>query len=339
MTVPMPRATHDATAQHCTVVPAAKHSLAAVTADAAGAQHGAAAPPAAANFKPEARHAALVAQACRVMEAGDLPDIAALAREAGLSRSHFQRVFKAIAGITPKAYATGLRAERVRRELRDHTASVTQALYDAGFNSSGRFYENAPAFLGMTPTEYRRGGAGLPIHFAVAQCTLGALLVAATPRGICEISLHEDPQVLVRGLQDRFPHALLEGGDALFDAWVASVTGFVENPAGGLDLPLDLRGTAFQQRVWQALRAIPLGSTVTYADIARQIGAPTAVRAVARACATNNVALAVPCHRVVRTDAALAGYRWGIERKAELLRRERQALRAGAQAKPVAPAG
>lgn len=335
MTVSPPRAAPGATARGCAAELAETGRRATVD---AGSPHPQASLLAAARLRPQARHAALVAQACRLMEASDLADIGALARDAGLSRSHFQRVFKEIAGITPKAYATAVRGERVRRGLRDETASITQALYDAGFNSSGRFYENAPALLGMSPTEFRNGAPGLRIRFAVAQCTLGALLVAATSRGICEISLDDDPRTLVRGLQDRFPHAEVEAGDPVFDSWVATITGFVENPAAGLDLPLDLRGTAFQQRVWQALRAIPPGSTATYADVARRIGAPAAVRAVARACATNNVALAVPCHRVVRTDGALAGYRWGIARKVELLRRESEALRAGVEPRAVAPA-
>ncbi|OZI35127.1 AraC family transcriptional regulator [Bordetella genomosp. 10] len=267
------------------------------------------------------RHAALVEQACRAMEAGETPDLAALAEQAGLSRFHFHRVFKSMTGITPKAYATALRAARTRREL-DQGASITQALYDGGFNSSGRFYENTAAMLGMTPTQRRRGGAGLEIRFAVAQCALGALLVAATAKGICEIALGDDAPALVRDLQDRYPQATLEGADDEFKHWVAAVVGFVENPAQGLDLPMDVRGTAFQQRVWQALRAIPPGTTVTYTEVARRIGAPSSVRAVARACATNPLALVIPCHRVVRQDGAMAGYRWGVARKLELITRE-----------------
>ncbi len=273
---------------------------------------------------PAPRHAALVEQACRAMEAGDMPDLAALAEQAGLSRFHFHRVFKSMTGITPKAYATALRAARARHEL-DQGASITQALYDAGFNSSGRFYENTTAILGMTPTQRRRGGAGLDIRFAVAQCALGALLVAATAKGVCEIALGDDAQLLVRDLQDRYPEAQLEGADNDFKHWVAAVVGYVEHPGQGLDLPLDVRGTAFQQRVWQALRAIPPGTTVTYTELARRIGAPTSVRAVARACATNPLALVIPCHRVVRQDGALAGYRWGVARKLELITREAKA--------------
>ncbi|OZI21313.1 AraC family transcriptional regulator [Bordetella genomosp. 9] len=270
-------------------------------------------------------HAALVEQACRAMESGTATDLATLAEQAGMSRFHFHRVFKAVTGITPKAYAQALRASRARQELdraQSRGRSVTDAIYEAGFNSSGRFYESVPAILGMTPTEFRRGGAGLSIRFAVAQCSLGALLVAATGKGICQISLGDDPQALVQALQDRYAQAELEGGDDEFKRWVAQVVGFVENPKIGLALPLDVRGTAFQQRVWQALREIPLGSTATYAEIARRIGAPAAVRAVARACASNDIALAIPCHRVVRTDGGAGGYRWGVTRKLELLARE-----------------
>lgn len=272
-------------------------------------------------------HAALVEQACRAMESGVATDLATLAEQAGMSRFHFHRVFKAVTGITPKAYAQAVRASRARQEL-DQGRSVTDAIYEAGFNSSGRFYESVPGILGMTPTEFRQRGAGVRIRFAVAQCSLGALLVAATDKGICQIALDDDPQALVKNLQDRFALASLEGGDEEFERWVAQVVGFIENPGMGLSLPLDVRGTAFQQRVWEALRNIPMGSTASYAEIARRIGAPTAVRAVARACATNEIALAIPCHRVVRTDGLPGGYRWGIGRKAELLKREDQANKA-----------
>ncbi|MBO9331087.1 methylated-DNA--[protein]-cysteine S-methyltransferase [Achromobacter xylosoxidans] len=270
------------------------------------------------------QHAAAIERACRALESEQPPDLATLAEQAGMSRFHFHRVFKAATGVTPKAYATALRASRARRQL-EQSASVTDAMYEAGFSSSGRFYEAAPAILGMTPTAFRNNGAGVDIRFAVAQCALGALLVAASDTGICEIALHDDPEQLVRNLQDRFKAARLIGADAEFERWVAAVVGFVEDPSRGLDLPLDVRGTAFQRRVWEALREIPVGETATYTDIARRIGSPQAVRAVARACATNNIALAIPCHRVVRTDGSLAGYRWGIDRKRELIAREAQA--------------
>jgi AraC family transcriptional regulator of adaptative response/methylated-DNA-[protein]-cysteine methyltransferase len=271
------------------------------------------------------RHASVVAQACRLIEeAEEAPSLDALARATGMSRFHFHRVFKAVTGVTPKAYADARRARRVRDELTQR-ATVTEAIYGAGFNSSGRFYAASSDLLGMTPSAFRAGGDGAAIRFAVGECSLGSILVAATDKGICAIEFGDDPDALVRELQDRFPKALLVGGDEAFERLVAEVVGLIEAPAHGLDLPLDVRGTAFQQRVWQALRAIPSGSTASYAEIAEQIGRPKAVRAVARACATNPVAVAIPCHRVVRTDGALSGYRWGIERKRALLERERAA--------------
>jgi AraC family transcriptional regulator, regulatory protein of adaptative response / methylated-DNA-[protein]-cysteine methyltransferase len=271
------------------------------------------------------RHASAVADACRLIEgAEEAPSLDALAGAAGMSRFYFHRVFKEVTGVTPKAYADAHRAERVRDELAQ-CATVTEAIYGAGFNSSGRFYAASPDLLGMTPTEFRSGGNGASIRFAVGECSLGTILVAATGRGICAILLGDDPDALVRELQDRFPKAHLIGADAEFERLVATVVGFVEAPARGLDLPLDVRGTAFQQRVWEALRKIPSGSTASYAEIAQRIGRPKAVRAVAQACASNRIAVAIPCHRVVRTDGALSGYRWGVARKRALLDREKAA--------------
>ena len=268
------------------------------------------------------QRAAAVAAACRLIEQADeVPDLDALATAAGMSRFHFHRIFKSVTGVTPKAYAAAHRAERVRDELRQR-ATVTDALYGAGFNSNGRFYAAASAVLGMTPTRFRAGGAGESIHFAVGECSLGSVLVAATDKGVCAITLGDDPESLVRDLQDRFAKARLVGGDAGFEQLVAKVVGLVEAPAVAIDLPLDVRGTAFQQRVWQALRKIPAGSTASYADIARRLGTPNAVRAVAQACGANPVAIAIPCHRVVRRDGELSGYRWGVERKRALLDRE-----------------
>jgi AraC family transcriptional regulator of adaptative response/methylated-DNA-[protein]-cysteine methyltransferase len=268
------------------------------------------------------RQAAAVAKACRLIERADeLPSLAALATSAGMSRFHFHRVFKQVTGLTPKAYAAAHRAKRVRAAL-GASGSVTEAIYDAGFNSSGRFYAASNGLLGMTPRDFRAGGTGVAIRFAVGQCSLGSILVAATEKGVCAISLGDDPEALVRDLQDRFANARLIGGDRDFEDLVAKVIGFVEAPAQGCDLPLDLRGTAFQQRVWQALRKVPAGKTATYTEIARRIGSPNAVRAVAAACAGNPVAVAIPCHRVVRLDGNLAGYRWGIARKRTLLDRE-----------------
>jgi AraC family transcriptional regulator of adaptative response/methylated-DNA-[protein]-cysteine methyltransferase len=275
------------------------------------------------NEAPQAqRQAAAVAQACRMIEAADAPPaLEDLALAVGMSRYHFHRVFKAGTGVTPKAYADARRADRVRAEL-PKRATVTDAIYEAGFNSNGRFYAHASKTLGMQPRDYRTGGNGASIRFAVGECSLGSILVAATVRGVCAITLGDDPDELVRDLQDRFPSATLTGADAAFERWVATVVGFVEAPRLGLDLPLDVRGTAFQQRVWRALCEIPPGSTVSYADIATKVGAPKAVRAVAQACAANSLAVAIPCHRVVRKDGALSGYRWGVERKRELLKRE-----------------
>jgi AraC family transcriptional regulator of adaptative response/methylated-DNA-[protein]-cysteine methyltransferase len=265
---------------------------------------------------------AAVAEACRLIEtAEELPALAPLAASVGLSRSYFQRLFKAVTGLTPGAYAAAHRASRLRRQL-PASATVTEAMFDAGFNSSGRFYAAADDMLGMTPTAYRRGGDGVAIRFAVGECSLGSILVAMTQKGVSAIELGDDPDGLVRAFQDRFPAARLIGGDRDFEALVARVVGLVEAPRRGLDLPLDVRGTAFQLRVWKALTRIPAGQTVSYAELARRIGVPGATRAVARACASNRIAVAIPCHRVVRSDGALSGYRWGVERKRRLLERE-----------------
>jgi AraC family transcriptional regulator of adaptative response/methylated-DNA-[protein]-cysteine methyltransferase len=268
------------------------------------------------------QRAAAVAKACRLIETADeTPGLGALAESAGMSRFHFHRVFKTVTGVTPKAYAAAHRAERLREELpKSHT--VTEAIYDAGFNSSGRFYATSAQVLGMTPTSFRAGGSGASIRFAVGECSLGSILVAATDTGVCAILLGDEPEALVHDLQDRFPRAKLIGGEKDFERVVAKVVGLVEAPALGLDLPLDVRGTAFQQRVWRALREIPAGSTASYAQIAERIGSPKAVRAVSQACASNALAVAIPCHRVVRTDGALSGYRWGVARKRILLERE-----------------
>lgn len=269
-----------------------------------------------------ARQAAAVTAACRRIEAAEeVPDLDTLAAQAGLSRFHFHRVFKRLTGLTPKAYAAAHRAERIRGGL-PGCRTVTEALYEAGFQSNGRFYAESARLLGMKPEIFRRGGPGEIIRFAIGACSLGAILVASSEKGICSILIGDDPEALASDLQDRFPKAEIIGDDSGFEETVAKVVGFVEAPGIGLDLPLDIRGTAFQQRVWQALQEIPAGSTATYTEIARKLGAPEAVRAVAGACAANRIAVAVPCHRVVRTDGGLAGYRWGVARKRELLRRE-----------------
>jgi AraC family transcriptional regulator of adaptative response/methylated-DNA-[protein]-cysteine methyltransferase len=254
--------------------------------------------------------------------AEDVPNLTELADSVAMSRFHFHRTFKAFTGVTPKSYAEACRAQRVRGKLAQGS-TVTDAIYKAGFNSSGRFYASASKQLGMTPTTFRAGGVGTMIQFAVGECSLGSVLIAASEKGVCAIFLGDDPDVLARDLQARFPNAEFFAGDATFDQWVAEVVGLVEKPAIGLNLPLDIRGTAFQIRVWEALRQIPPGSTASYGEIAVRIGRPSAARAVAQACAANTLAIAIPCHRVVRTDESLSGYRWGVERKAKLLERER----------------
>ena len=266
--------------------------------------------------------AAIVARACRLIERADeVPSLGELAAAVGLSPGYFHRLFRKATGLTPRAYAAGQRAGRVRAAL-DADRSVTRAIYEAGFNSSSRFYDASAGILGMTPRAFRAGGMNETIRFAVGQSTLGAILVASTARGVAAILIGDDPNALAEDLQDRFPKARLVGGDEEYEALVARVVGFVEAPDVGLDLPLDVRGTAFQQRVWQALRAIPPGRTASYTDIAAAIGTPNAVRAVAGACARNPLAVAIPCHRVVRNDGALSGYAWGVDRKRALILRE-----------------
>ena len=270
----------------------------------------------------EAEKAALVAMACRIIEENEEElSLKQLADAAERSPSYFHRIFKATTGLTPKDYAAAHRSNKVRKGLETGN-SVTEAIYDAGFNSSSRFYEKSTGMLGMTPTRYRAGGANEEIKFAVGQTSLGAILVALSTKGVASILLGEDPDGLVRNLQDRFPKARLIGADREFEALISQVVGFVENPGIGLDLPLDVRGTAFQQRVWQALQAIPVGETMSYSQIARRIGLPNSARAVASACAANKLAVAIPCHRVVRNDGELSGYAWGVERKRTLLDRE-----------------
>jgi len=267
-------------------------------------------------------NAALVTKACRfIEESEEEPSLEQLADFIGRSPSYFHRMFKTVAGLTPKHYAAAHRARKVRQGLASG-CTVTAAIYDAGFNSSGRFYEKSTDMLGMTPSKYRAGGTNEEIKFAVGQTTLGAILVASSAKGVAAILLGSDPDELVRDLQDRFPNANLVGADHGYEVLVARVVGFVEAPRIGLDLPLDVRGTAFQQRVWKALQEIPVGETVSYAEIAQRIGAPAAVRAVAGACTANNLAIAIPCHRVIRKDGSPSGYAWGVERKHALLERE-----------------
>jgi AraC family transcriptional regulator of adaptative response/methylated-DNA-[protein]-cysteine methyltransferase len=276
------------------------------------------------NVEPSAaQHAEKIVAACRLIESSEAPlSLELLAGCVGLSTYHFHRVFKAATGLTPKEYAAAHRHNRVRQSL-NKSDTVTRAIYDAGYNSDSRFYGVSNHVLGMTPKKYRAGGAQTDIRFAVGECSMGSILVAQSSRGICAIFLGDDPDALLQDLQDQFPKANLIGGDTEFEVVVAKVIGFVEAPAIGLDLPLDIRGTAFQKRVWHALRKIPAGSTASYAGLARLAGSPSSARAVAQACAANPLAVAIPCHRVVKSDGSLSGYRWGVERKRALIKKEK----------------
>lgn len=276
------------------------------------------------------RHAALMQAACRVIErSATPPSLNQLAAHAGLSAYHFQRTFKRCIGVTPKAYAKAQREQRLRTLLAEGK-SVTEAIYDAGYPSASRFYEQAARIVGMRPAAYRSGGTDIAIRFAVGECGLGAILVAQSSLGICAILLGDDPDALLQDLEKRFPHADLIGADPDFERVVAYVIGFVQAPRLEFGLPLDIRGTVFQQRVWQALQQIPPGCTMSYTELAHRIGMPKAVRAVAAACAANALAVAIPCHRVVRSDGTLAGYRWKIERKRLLLENEANTEQASA---------
>jgi AraC family transcriptional regulator of adaptative response/methylated-DNA-[protein]-cysteine methyltransferase len=270
-------------------------------------------------------YAKMIADACRFIEEQETePTLAQLANRAEMSPAHFHRIFKTVIGLTPKQFAAAHRSRLVREGLRS-SATVTEAIYEAGYNSSSRFYEKSGELLGMTPGNFRDGGRNIAIRYALSESALGQVLVAQSERGICAILLGDDPGRLVEELRQKFPHAALaEAGDD-FQKVVAEVVRLVEHPERGLSLPLDLHGTAFQQRVWLALREIPAGATCSYAEVARRIGQPKAVRAVAGACAANSLAVAIPCHRVIASDRKLAGYRWGVERKRALLAREAQA--------------
>jgi AraC family transcriptional regulator, regulatory protein of adaptative response / methylated-DNA-[protein]-cysteine methyltransferase len=272
-----------------------------------------------------AENPAKIAKACRLIEKSEkAPPLKQLAKQAGMSPFHFHRIFKSLTGLTPVAYARAHRNQRVRASL-ERSNSVTDAIYDAGFNSSGRFYASTNQVLGMTPAKFREGGADTDIFFAIGKASLGSILVAQSKKGVCSILIGDDPEALIRDLQDQFPKANLIGDEAGYQDLIAKVIGLIEKPEIGLDLPLDIRGTAFQQRVWKALQQIPPGSTATYTEIARKIGMPKAVRAVAQACGANSLAIAIPCHRVIRNDGSLSGYRWGVDRKRALLEREAHA--------------
>ncbi len=270
------------------------------------------------------RLADMIAAACRALESDEPPALEGLAARAGFSRFHFHRLFKAATGVTPKAYAKAHRAGRVRDALAANASSVTEAIYAAGYNSNSRFYESAPTMLGMRPKSFRDQGRGAEIVYGIGRCSLGKILVARSGKGICALMLGDDAAALEAEIKGRFAKAKSIEGDAEFSDLLAQVIAFVDQPAKNFDLPLDIRGTLFQQKVWAALRAIPPGETASYAEIAKRIGTPAATRAVAQACAANKIAVVIPCHRVVRSDGALSGYRWGPERKRALLDKEQR---------------
>jgi len=264
-----------------------------------------------------------IAQACQLIEASETPpSLDRLAQAAGLSRFHFHRVFKSELGMTPKQYADAVRQERARKTLAGG-GSVTDAIYEAGYQNPARFYQNAVSALGMRPGDYRAGGRGQTIWYALADCAFGRALIAGTARGLCAIFLGESDNDLRADLEARFPSARLVTADEAVAGCVSETLKYIEWPDALFRLPLDIQGTAFQQKVWAALRDIPFGGTATYSDIARKIGTPSATRAVASACGANPVAVAVPCHRIVRADGGMGGYRWGVPRKQALLARER----------------
>lgn len=264
-----------------------------------------------------------ITQACRLIESSSrLFGLDELAASCELSPSHFHRLFKKIIGLTPRAYAAACRNDRIRQRLAETNSTITQAVYDSGYNDGSRFYADSKRALGMTATKYKNGAPDIRIEFAIGQSSLGSVLVASTGKGVCAILLGDDPQKLANDLQDRFPKAELIGDNPDYDEIVATVIGFVEHERMQFPLPLDLQGTSFQQRVWKELCNIQAGETISYSELAKRIGNSKAVRAVAGACAANKVAIAVPCHRVVRNDGSLSGYRWGVERKKALLERE-----------------
>ncbi|MBC8074241.1 MAG: bifunctional DNA-binding transcriptional regulator/O6-methylguanine-DNA methyltransferase Ada [Deltaproteobacteria bacterium] len=269
---------------------------------------------------PKRQRAATIVAACRRLEADEAPRNDELARELGVSPFYFQRLFKQHTGVTPQAYRRRVLAERARASL-PGAATVTAAVYDAGYGSSSRFYDNVGRELGMTPAIAKRAALGETVHYAVRRCSLGRVLVAWTERGVCHIALGDRELALVEALQARFARAELHTHDAL-PAWFGALLDAIDTPRA-LELPLDIRGTAFQQRVWDELRRIPVGETRSYAEVAAALGAPSSSRAVARACASNTIAVVIPCHRVVRSDGSLSGYRWGEARKRRLLERER----------------
>jgi AraC family transcriptional regulator, regulatory protein of adaptative response / methylated-DNA-[protein]-cysteine methyltransferase len=269
----------------------------------------------------------MVRRACRFIEdhTGELPTLEDLSAHTGVSPYHLQRVFKRVAGITPRQYAGAFRLSKFKTNVKKQGGSVTGAMYDAGYGSSSRLYERAPAELGMTPADYRRSGKGLRITYTVVACLLGRLLVAATEKGVCAVRLGDSDAALEAGLLSEYRAADIHRDDQALSQWVEQLLDHLNGKRPHVELPLDVQATAFQWSVWEKLREIPYGSTRSYRDVARAIGRPTAARAVARAIATNPIALVIPCHRVIREDKTLGGYRWGVERKRVLLERERTA--------------
>jgi AraC family transcriptional regulator, regulatory protein of adaptative response / methylated-DNA-[protein]-cysteine methyltransferase len=277
------------------------------------------------GVSPDAALRAMVARACARIDASEgRVSLEHLASAAGMSRFHFQRVFKRLAGMTPFEYGQARRVTRLKRELGERQ-SIVGSIFGAGFGSSSRVYEQLDTTLGMTPGQYRRGGAGLEITWSIAPCSLGQLLVATTARGVCAVEFGQHESELTRRLASRFPNAVLTPAGQGASRLIARIASIVEEPTRGArtPIPLDVRGTAFQRRVWKALEQIPAGATRSYGQVAAAVGAPAAARAVARACAANPVAVLIPCHRVVRGDGTAGGYRWGVDRKRTLLARER----------------
>ena len=280
------------------------------------------------------RHITAIEKACELMEACEENiNLDEISRKIGVSSYHFHRLFKKNLGVTPKDYLQAVRRRKVQEQINSHE-KITDSLYELGFSSSSRFYENTNKILGMTPKKFKTGGKNETIQFSLGKCYLGVFLVAKSVKGVCKISLGDNPEILIIELQDSFPAAELIGGDEDFDLLVARVVGLIENTDKFENVPLDIRGTAFQQKVWKALQEIPYGQTATYQEIAQRIGMPSASRAVANACGANNLAIAVPCHRVIRSDGAAGGYRWGLDRKKELVNREKEVIKKAKKMKP-----
>jgi AraC family transcriptional regulator of adaptative response/methylated-DNA-[protein]-cysteine methyltransferase len=266
----------------------------------------------------------MASKVCRLIDEndGEPTTLAVLSSAIGVSTFHLQRTFRSVMGITPSQYAEARRIGRFKQGVRDGE-SITNAIYDAGFGSSSRLYETAASQLGMTPATYGKGGRGAIIKYAIANCSLGKLLVAATESGVCSVTLGDSDSLLESELKKEFCHAEIQRDEALLSSALQAIVDHLKGKSQRIDLPLDVRATAFQMQVWQQLRAIPFGKTLSYSEVAKAIGQEKAVRAVARACATNPVALVIPCHRVIREDKSLSGYRWGLERKKQLLAEEK----------------